>query len=217
MGRCAALRLAPHSLNVSFNMLRNSDITKEDVVGRSRVNKLAATDTELAAKTAHSIKHPWYRCQSLSMVAEHINGKRKEKLLLEALEVAKEQSDINRIVTVSAWPMRHLVEVSPDIAKHHIEALVELANREPHTLRRAHALSSLALSVSKSKDHLKLIVPSLVKALLNGHGWRIERIIRSSIPLVQAVQPISIDALLNHHSDNRKKRQLYNELQSNKI
>ena len=198
-------------------MLRNRDITKEDLVGRSRVSKLAATDTELADKTAHAIKHPWYRCQSLSMVAEHLNGKRKEKLLLEALEVAKEQVDINRIVTVSAWPIRHLAEFRPEIAKLHIESLVMLANREPHTLRRSDALFALAWSVSKSQEHLKLIVPSLVDALLNGHGWRIDRIIRASIKLVQAVQPLSVPALLAHHSDNRKKRQLENELQSNKI
>lgn len=198
-------------------MIFPDGITKEDVIGRSQVSKLVNTDVAHAAKTAHSIKHPWYRCQSLAMVAEYSSEKHKVNILLEALEVAKEQSDINRIVTVSSWPMKHLAKVRPDIAKGNIKSLVDLANEEPHTLRRSHALSSLAWSVSESTEHLSLIIPSLVTALLSGYGWRIDRIIRSSLQLVQGVQPESVAALIAHHSDNSKKRRLENEFNSNKI
>lgn len=49
----------------------DSSITKEDVAGRARVRKLVLTEPREALKIARAIRHPWYRCQSLAMVAEH--------------------------------------------------------------------------------------------------------------------------------------------------
>lgn len=187
-------------------------ITKEDVNGRARVSKLAPTDPGLALKAARGIKHPWYRCQALSTVAEHLDADRGLDLLLEALDVAKQQSEVNRIVTVSAWPMRHLIKHRPVMAERQIKSLVALANTEPHTLRRADALFALAWSVSGARNQLQLIVPSLVQALLSGHGWRIDRLIRHSVELVQAAQPETLASLVAHHSENRKKKQLISKI-----
>ena len=192
-------------------------ITPDDVRGRARVDSLAQRDPELALKAAKAIKHPWYRCQSLSAVACHIEGNRKLVILKEAVEVAKQQTEINRIVTVSAWPMRQLAKVSPDFAKAEISWLVDLANSEPHTLRRADALFVLAQSVSGFPSQLNLIIPSLVRALLNGHGWRIDRLIRESIDLVEAVQPEALPLLVEQHSEGAKKRQLSLRVGENQI
>ena len=98
-------------------------ITREDVAGRTKVGKLAPTDPAFALKTARAINHPWYRCQSLSTVAEHIEKSRRLDVIIEALKAAKEQSEINRIVTVSAWPMRQLVDIQPEFAESEINSL----------------------------------------------------------------------------------------------
>ena len=189
-------------------------ITPEDVKGRARVSKLVHSNISEALKAAKAIKHPWYRCQSLATVAEnHDKGPRKIELLREALLVAREQQEINRIITVSAWPMRLLAPVAPVIASEQIAFLVALAATEPHTLRRADALYSLAKSVAENYVLLRLIVPSLVKALLDGHGWRIDRLIAGSIGLVQSVDPETVAQLVAHHSENLKKQLLVASLQ----
>lgn len=181
-------------------------ITAEDVKGRSRVGEIAHADPSAALKVARSIKHPWYRCQSLATVSEHLAGSQKLQVLLEALTVAREQSEINRIVTVSAWPIRHLASIDPELTAQHVKALVALCNKESHNLRRADALQALAWSVAEQQALLKLVVPSLVRALRGGWGWRIDRAIRNSIEYVYAVEPESAAELIKHHAENGKKR-----------
>lgn len=116
-----------------------------------------------------------------------------------------------------AWPMRQLVHIKPELAEREIKSLVALAELEPHTLRRADALFALSWSVSEVNSHLQLIVPSLIQALLGGHGRRIGRLIRYSVDLIQKAQPEALDALILHHSENRQKKKLLlnlNEQQS---
>src|SRR5688572_1353761 len=85
-------------------------ITAEDVRGRARAGDLSLTDPREALKVARAIRHPWYRCQALSSVAEAWGTQgQKREVLEEALAVAAEQSEINRIVTVSAWPLHVMV------------------------------------------------------------------------------------------------------------
>lgn len=183
-------------------------ITPEDVRGRARVSMLATENAQDALTAARAIKHPWYRCQSLATVAENLDKGRRIDILREALLVAREQQEVNRVVSVSAWPMRVLAPAAPEFAAEQIASLVALANTEPHTLRRADALYTLARSVYEHSVLLRPIVPSLVTALLGGHGWRIDRIIRDSVELVRLVEPGDVARLVAHHSENRKKRQL---------
>lgn len=192
-------------------------ISQEDVKGRARVGKLAPINPALALKTARAIRHPWYRCQALSTVAAHMDKHRILDVLLEALDAAKQQSEINRIVTASAWPMRNLARIHPQLAESYIESLVTLANTEPHSLRRADALFALASSVSASRNHMRLVVPSLVQALLSGQGWRIDRLIRYSIEMIQAAQPDALASLVDHHSENRKKTQLLSRVHEQQV
>jgi hypothetical protein len=116
-------------------------ITREDVRGRARSDELSLTDPQKALKVVRTIRHPWYRCQALSKVAEHWGIKpQKLDLLKESLAAAQEQQEINRVVTVSAWPLGVMVGIDPDTIRDHMNRLVHLANREAHTLHRADAL-----------------------------------------------------------------------------
>ena len=182
-------------------------ITPADVRGRTTVEKLSLTDPEEALKVARAIQHPWYRCQALSKVAE-VWGTRSEKIevLEEALAVAGKQSDVNRIVTVSAWPLRVMVTVAPQAVATHLGRLVTLAESEPHTLRRADALSALASAVRNQPSLLAAVSPSLVTALLSGHGWRIDRLIRDAVGILRESMPDAAARLIDHHSDGQKKR-----------
>ena len=83
-------------------MWTENDITPEDLKGRSRVGKLALENLKEAIAVAKTIKHPWYRCQSLTTAAESSTPlSQKLSLLQDAFEAAQLQKEINRAVTVN--------------------------------------------------------------------------------------------------------------------
>jgi hypothetical protein len=136
----------------------------------------------------------------------------KLDLLERALAAAQEQSEINRIVTVSAWPLGVMAGIDADKAQDHIAGLVLLANREEHTLRRADALFAVARSIRIHLGLLEAVVPALTLALLAGRGWRIDRLIRSTVEFVKPSMPEVADKLTEHHSDGKKKLVLVTSL-----
>ena len=193
--------------------MTGSSITRDDVLGRSRADKLALTDPQQALKVARAIRHPWYRCQALSKVAEHWGTKGQKLVLLEeAFAAAEEQPEINRLVTVSAWPLGVLVGVDPGVVPEHLQRLVHLATREEHSLRRADALFSVANAIRENPSLLAAVVPALTGALLSGRGWRIDRLIRRTIDIVRGSMPEATDELIEHHSEGRKKDALIKSL-----
>lgn len=185
----------------------------EGMAQRNSVYKIAGSRPADALKIARSIKHPWYRCQALAQVAAVWGDKQQKTTLLnEAMEAAASQDEINRVVTASSWPLREMVRYVPGEAKRHLGRLVAVANREAHTLRRADALYAVAATASDVPSLLDLAMPSLIKALLQSHGWRTERLIRAIAPMVKRAYPDDLPALLAHHRDDRKKRQLLVQL-----
>ena len=191
-------------------------ITMDDVAGRSRVQALVMTDANKALKVARAIRHPWYRCQSLSTVAEHWGtAAQRMAVLNEAVRAAEEQAEINRIVTVASWPLRVMASIDADATSRHLRRMVELANQEAHTLRRADALFSLAGAVSDRRELLAKVVPSLAESLLQSYGWRTDRLIEFSVDLVKAVMPEVLGALVAHHRPGRKKQRLEDSLAAN--
>jgi hypothetical protein len=188
-------------------------ITSADVRGRDAVHRSAPSDPDGALVLARAIHHPWYRCQALTYVAESLTSRSRRLVTLEsALLVAQEQEEINRIVTVSAWPLRVMAGIDAASVGAHLRRLVELAEKESHSLRRADALSTLAHSVQEYPELLAHVAPSLVEALLDGRGWRIDRLIRSAVPLVGQSMPEAMEKLVAHHSDGAKKRALLKSL-----
>jgi hypothetical protein len=191
----------------------DSSITQEDVAGRARVHKLVLTDPREALKVARAIRHPWYRCQALSIVAEHWgNAGQRKDVLIEALQSAEQQAQINRIVTVASWPLRVMTSIDVDAVPQHLKRFVELANQEPHTLRRADSLFVLAKSVSERPELLVLVIPSLVDALLLSYGWRTDRLIEWSLQMVRTVMPEALGLLVAHHRPGSKKKRLEESL-----
>lgn len=184
------------------------DITGDDVAGRARAGTLAPLDIVRSLRVARGIKHPWYRCQALASASEHMAGRDQENVLLESLAAAREQDQINRVVTVSSWPIRVLAAVRPEVAAKHVEDLVALANTEPHNLKRSHALQALAYSVSGHPELLERVVPALAESLIGGRGRRIDRCIRDTFQLVLSVRPDLAWSVAMHHKSNSQQSKL---------
>ena len=185
-----------------------SSISRSDVQGRSRVWELAPIDPDGAAVLARKIKHPWYRCQALARVAECSRGPRRSQLLAASILAAQEQSEPNRVVTVSSWPARVLAGSAPTEALSLVRQLVGTAELEVHNLRRAHALQALGASVADYRDLLGLVVPALVRAILGGGGPRMDRVIRETFELVRTTNPELLQSLALHHKVNAKQQML---------
>lgn len=189
------------------------DITRDDVRGRAGATKLAETDVDAAAEAAYRIRHPWYRCQALAAAADAQPDRlRALRLIEDAFSAAKEQDEVNRIVTVASWPLRVCARVAPERADAELQALLATASREPHTLRRGDALHALLFAVKDSASLKAKVLPPLVESVTVGRGWRIERLIVDVALLVREDHPEYLPPLLAAHRENRQKRKLREEL-----
>ena len=160
------------------------------VKGRAKVSKLCSLgEFDEALDLARGIKHPWYRCQSLSSVAgiETIQEKRND-LIVEAFQAALKQESANRIVTVSAWPLEVLCQNGEHaLAKIEIKRLIEIIQQEPHPTRRADAVFTLIQKThAYSVDLTKVLLKPFKGACSEGKGWKIDRDLRDVAQWVAA-------------------------------
>lgn len=189
-------------------------ISSSDIRGRAEATHLARTNLRRAMEVAYAIRHPWYRCQALAAVADaHPQTKAALRLLDDAFRAAGDQEDINRIITVTSWPLHVCVRLAPRVAERKVDELLALAAREPHTLRRGHALCAVLNAVSASPALKARVLAAAVDAATSGHGWRIERILADIARLVREDHPEILPRLLAAHPENRRRRRLVRALQ----
>lgn len=154
------------------------DVRPEDVGGRSAAEKLLPERPQEALEVARRIKHPWYRCQALSSVAEAVSSRTDAfRILAEALSAAREQAEPNRVVTVATWPLRTLLELNSEAAAREVESLIGTALREEHGLRRLHALDFLMAAVAAHPSLRAQVAHHYLHTAQSCHGWRAERIL----------------------------------------
>ena len=189
--------------------------SRDGVRDRRKVDLAVQSSPKEALKIARGIRHPWYRCQSLAMVAEFWGrNDQKFEVLREAFAAAKELDEINRVVTVSAWPLKVMVPWASHQARSVVEELVDRARGEAHSLRRADALFAVLSAVRSNSTLIELVMPDLIRALLEGRGWRIDRLTRMTIELIGSLAPAVVAQLVAHHGAGRKKNQLILSLNS---
>lgn len=112
---------------------------------RNRVAAIAATNSSEALRLARSIADPWFRCQALSIAAVHLTDRRaRTTAIVEALRSANELDEPNRVVTVSAWPIKALA-LSGDARRLETETarLLGIISTEHSPVRRLDALRML--------------------------------------------------------------------------
>lgn len=185
------------------------DIVQEGVDGRRRVHLLVAeTRIGEALDVANGIRHPWYRCQALTAVANALHDSEEAgRLLAAAIEAAAAQEEPNRIASVSAWPLSVLVHLDKEAASAHIDRLLALMESESHVVRRADGLLLLMDAIYSDRDlRLRVLVP-LRAAILSGRGWKIRRIARDLALVLAEVDPEAAVQLLSSVPETREIRQ----------
>src|SRR3954469_1720155 len=109
---------------------------------RDMVANIAKRQPARALQLARSITDAWFRCQALSYVALELSStKERHSILNEAFSAASKLSEPNRVVTVSAWPLKVLsVHGDSRLLKSETDRLLTLIATEPSPVRRADAL-----------------------------------------------------------------------------
>lgn len=172
-------------------------ITSADVGGREDVHRLRYVDADAALHRARQIRHPWYRCQAISSVAEVQRSSAVAlRLLVESLSAAHEEAEPNRIVSVASWPLRQLVVLNPAEAKAEIERLLGIISTETHGLRRLDGLSRIIVAVASNSELLELVKAPFQAAAVASEGWRTERTVAFvAVYLAQQDRQFALDLL----------------------
>ncbi|MDF1664891.1 MAG: hypothetical protein P1V97_24230 [Planctomycetota bacterium] len=156
---------------------------------RNRVFDLAPIDPSAAHTLAKRIEDPWYRCQSLTYVAEHTKNERERGEVLDQAFAAGEQTgEPNRTVTVSTWPVAILCQSGTKDYKRLskvVPRLLSVIAKEPHPTRRNDALFMLLRSTWKGPERTVTSIFSVFKeSAVAGHGWKIDRNLRDAAILL---------------------------------
>ena len=113
---------------------------------------LAATQPQRALELARAIADPWFRCQALSIAALHTTDRRVQgRAIDDSFASANELREPNRVVTVSAWPLKALALTgNATRVRYEVARLLAIISTEASPVRRADALRYLLGGVSAS-------------------------------------------------------------------
>jgi len=175
-------------------------IRPEDVKGRAETSRLLPHDPRSALKVARAIRHPWYRCQALTAVAE---VQHSAPLLMESLAAAYEQTEPNRIGSVASWPLRQLASLEPATAHAELEKLLSVVATEKHGLRRLHALERLFIAVASVPKLRHQALAAFIATANTCQGWRTERSVAFVAFYLAEFDLAAAEALLKSRVPNR--------------
>jgi hypothetical protein len=188
-------------------MMAIDSVTLEGVEGRHASGCLIPTDRRSALRVARAIRHPWYRCQALAMIAEsEPNARHRNELLEESVSAAYELTEPNRVVSVATWPLTHLIWSIPERAHAVVLHLLRIIATEPHGLRKLDGLSRMLFTVCGTPTLREQVLPPFLSAASASAGWRTERIIGCAVEVLANSDPTTAAALLSSRTPNRFSR-----------
>jgi hypothetical protein len=142
---------------------------------RRKVQKLVEVDINRAYATSVSIKHPWFKCQSLAMVAQFVREPELNRMLDESFNSAMDCHDENRRVSVACWPIEVAIERDrKDKAEKFIKRCAFELAKDVNPISRWCAVS-VVHSIKTDVNLLGLFFNDFQKATAQGHGWKVER------------------------------------------
>jgi hypothetical protein len=190
-------------------------VTREAARSRNEVYSLLASDPTAALHQARAIRDPWYRCQALTFVAKAEKTESTAlRLVREALDAAREQSEPNRIVSAAAWPLRELVRLDAPAARQLLGELLHTISREPHGLRRLDGTARIVWAVAEAEDLRRIVRSAFTRAVSQSTGWRTERIVASTAVYVAKWDPAFARELIDSREPNRYRRSAEKELRA---
>lgn len=150
-----------------------------------------------SVKAKRNISDAWSRCQALAAEAHGCaDASRKKRLLQEAFAAGLNAGEPNRVVSVSAWPLKVLA-ASADPARLETETqrLLDIIATEPSPVRRADALNLILGAVlTGPRPTFRQVLGPFRQAcstpLLNGkRNQRGESLLARWVPAIHKLDP----------------------------
>jgi hypothetical protein len=161
----------------SFNDPHKADLM-QGVSLRGKVTKLVDKDVEQAYGLAKTIKHPWYRCQSLAKVAEFSEHIKLRAMLQESFNSAMLCHDENRRVSVACWPLEVAIRRGEkDLAAMFLRRCEQQIKSDRDIISKWCSVRVL-YTIKKDTDLLASFFDTFSSATSQGHGWRVEKRIK---------------------------------------
>ena len=165
-------------------------ITPKDTQSRDWVANHAQSNPVEALQVAGAITDPWLRCQAFAHAALHARDQaQRMQVLGAAFASAHELKEPNRIVKVSAWPLKILcIHKEVEELERQTERLLEIISTEPHPVRRADALFEMlgALAIGPKQSFLEALSP-FEQACQTIRGSKGDWMLRHIFPVLERV------------------------------
>jgi hypothetical protein len=181
---------------------------------REAVRLLASTDTAKALALARQIIDPGYRAQALAIVARYASAELVSPIVRESLDSAFEQGDPYRVVAVSAWPVRALVERNETaLLPPLLSDLVKRSRDIDNPVSQLGALSSLWCGAfSFLHPETDIILEEFVRACESANSWRAGASMEQIILIVASSDPAHAAELAQRMPDGKYKRRTLKRL-----
>jgi hypothetical protein len=171
-------------------MKENQSDWMQGVALRSKVDRLVSQDIDAAYLLANSIRHPWYRSQALSAVAEKSSDSSINKILIESFQSAMMCHDTNRRVCVACWPLRVAIQRNREkLTNDFLHQCIQEIESPMDPLSKWCSTDVLFV-IKKEQSLLDLFIGAFIQSTSKGYGWRI----------VRAIKMILVDADINKDS-----------------
>lgn len=182
---------------------------------RDEIRAIARIDPAAALSTARGVTDRWRRVQSLAVAAwYHPDDKEASAVACEALRLAHELSVPNRVVSVSAWPLRVLVSRDPIAAGDAVRQLLTVIASEANPVRRADALILVLTAVYRNDDARTAVLRALVEACTATRAWKASWVLYRTTLMFASTDTDTAVELASKIQSERRKRQAFRELAS---
>jgi hypothetical protein len=109
---------------------------------RDEACRIAPADAARALRIARQISDPWFRCQALASASIFVQANLRRQVIDEAFFAANKLEEINRVVTVSSWPLKALAMLGDfTLVQSEGTRLLATISNEPSPVRRADAFA----------------------------------------------------------------------------
>jgi hypothetical protein len=185
---------------------------------RDLVSRLAATDPSRALAVARVIGDPWFACQALAWAARYAPDDQFRRIIKESLRIGRKAGDSYKIVAVSAWPIRAMVERQQTrTLASVISELLVLADQIELLVSRSEALFRLFQAVFPAgRESWFPVLQALRDASTPLINWRQRRNLSDAVLIVWNEDRQLAAEMINALDDPKLKRKIEKAIATSK-
>lgn len=174
---------------------------------RQKTWELAKVDVDAALRFTEKIESDWNRVQALAMVAWHTKPKaRFERIVKEALAIARKMPEPNRAVSSSSWVVSAMAERDDINILSVVQELLEIIAREPNPVRQSDALLLLFEAVYRKREIRQMVLDPLLRACTAMKSWKRPRTLSYTALILAGDDLIRAREVIDLISDDPYKR-----------